>query len=210
MTTRLRFATLVALLMIGAGCTAAQTFTSARTLDVGKTEVTLVAGAHPVYGQPYGTIPWPAVGAQVRHGLRDGLEIGGGLSWLGLTGNVKVALLRAGTSSAGLSLALALAAGFRPLALHEGNAPAGGSVELPVLLGFHLGGGHEITLAPVARYSFGRGEQAVSAGGTLGMALRLSDAFVLTPELGLMVPLREENPRPPFIPSVGLGMTWGR
>lgn len=201
------------LALLTTGCLAAQTFTSARTLDPGKTEVTLVAGvsnADP--GAEFGRMPIPALGVQVRHGALDGFEFGGAVGQLGLTGQLKWALLRTGTAAGGVSVALSPAAGFNPLGFVQtyGEWPGLLSAEFPILLGLHVGGGHELTLAPRARWTYGSGHHAITAGVTLGMALRLSELFVLTPELGVMVPVRDDRAQAPFIPSGGLGMTWGR
>lgn len=204
--------------LLTTGCLAAQTFTSARTLDQGKTEVTLVAAAAYTYtGSYYGQIPLPAFGAQVRHGLTDNLELGGTIGETGVAAQLKFGLLRSGTPDGGVSLAVAPAVGGLPRALSQGDqVSVHFNAELPLLLGVHLGGGHELTLAPLARWTYGAQGHFVAAGGTVGVALRLSDLFVLTPELGVMAPVAGAHPYgsnggfSSLVPSFGLGMTWGR
>lgn len=209
--------------LLTSGCLAAQSFTSARTLEQGKTEVTVIAAAgfpnvETGYGG-YAHLPAPSLGAQVRHGATEHLELGVTLGQQGLGGQLKFALLRSESPQAGASLSVAPAAILNPMALGQAGARLLFSGELPLLLGIHLGGGHELTLAPLARWTYGAGGSFVSAGGTLGVALRLSDIFVLTPEVGVMVPVMGEHPFDyrhsesvlgPVVPSFGLGMTWGR
>lgn len=190
------------------GCATSLSQTSARTLDKGKTEVTASLGVLAPEQQAYAPPVLPAVLAQVRHGADEHLELGASIGPSGLGARIKVGLIRSESPTSGINVSLEPGASI----MVAPWAPVDGfwDLTLPLHIGF-LMGGHELTLSPRVGTGglFSEEQWTPYAGGSIAFAIRMSESFRLTPEVGLAVPLGE-GARIPAMPSFSLGFTWGR
>lgn len=194
----------------GSGCLGGhQTATSARTLDAGRTELTASAAVDFAI--------FPQARLQVRHGLMDRVEVGGGLGGNGLSLHTKIGIVRSGAED-GVNVAIGPTVHGFTGSIH-GNQTTDMGAYVPLLLGVRIQG-NEITLAPYVGWQRRIGEpditttnddQSFYGGATLGVAMRVGGPFLLTPELGLKV-LKNDAPSDSFsaIPTLGLSFTWGR
>jgi hypothetical protein len=169
------------------GCASYIASGSARTLDAGKSQVSVNAGL-------LGVTSMPQVQVGGRRGLTDDLEIGGAFWNSGVRMDGKLALVRPEAASSGLNVAL------NPmLAMWNAGFPSEGivSVQLPVLLGYRTEG-REVFVGP--RVSLEHSIDGVTAspevllGTTAGLRVRVVDGFYFVPELACMVASR----RPAF------------
>lgn len=191
------------------GCLSSISQTSARTLDKGQTEFTGSIGAVVLPPEDYAPPALPLAQVQVRHGLTDRVEIAGALSPSNVGARLKLGLVRSESETSGFSLSLEPGAGVYFLPTQAFNGAV--EVSLPLYLGVRFGGGHEFTFGPrvgaVGPMRGGPWNPVI--GGTAAFAFKVTDNFMLTPEIGLLTYLGAEDGTT-WGPSFGLGFTWGR
>lgn len=187
------------LLAVAVGVTALSacsmaTLGPARPIDPGETQVVVAPAAMRV-----GRGSKPYVGPQLelggRVGLTDSVDLGARL-WLPLPGytfDSRIALRKAKNNH---GLDLALQPGLSYLYVPGGSdndAPLHiGTVSLPLLIGWNLGGGNQVTVTPklvdliaVDTSTYGQTAQLVTAGATVGFVWQVTRQFALVPEVGL-------------------------
>ncbi|MBM4778999.1 MAG: hypothetical protein GQE15_14940 [Archangiaceae bacterium] len=149
----------------------------------------------------------PLIDVSVRYGAAERLDLGvrAGQSGLGLETKV---MLTPREWPVLVSLAPALTATLAPSGEPVSIAGSLFSAALPLLIGVRLGP-HQVVLGPRAqgfvflptdgaRLPF----RALMAGGSLGVALRLSRAVAVMPELALLMPLAQGGD----VPAMGVGV----
>jgi hypothetical protein len=180
---------------------------TARTLDKGKWQIQ--AGETGIFSKDTGA---RADGAQVTrsggvtamslgaaYGVSDRVEVGAGVAMsvnyaVGSL-STKLALVRAPDASSGIDLSVAPSiAGWVQFARSSGagtDESANGlvSLQLPLLLGLNLSGGHQVITGITAAgiYFGGGGDElrSVYAGASLGFAWKITDGFRFVPQLAL-------------------------
>jgi len=198
---------LVPALVLLAGCPSFSTMGTARTLPKGKTQFHVGMGGQQLRDWSVAgsgsleTITLPAFEFGVSHAVADGAEVGGKIWFMGAELNSKFQLVRSEVPTSGVDLALAPALSFYPLSgeNNAGQTRSGGLafVHLPLLLGLNLGGGSQLVIAPRISNTFvwasagGTSETASLfwAGGSLGAAIKVTDAFYIMPEVAVAYPL---------------------
>lgn len=203
------------LLVVLAGCPAAQTFTTARTLPVGTVqhtigveslgavvdETTCTEGEEGCVSDPIGwvAIPFPMYG--MRAGLTEQLEIGGRFSFAGQAGvDLKVQLVRSEAFDLAIDPSISSSFGF-------------GFFSLPILASLNIGDAVTLTLAPKASYLllFGDNDSLVDGfflGGGANIQIRIADAVAFTPGFDYQRLMGTDETGLAFF-SVGIGLSFG-
>lgn len=198
-----------------AGCPAAQTWTTARTVAPGRFEHTVgvdfvgvtiedrsVAGETAI--DDPGLVGVPFVGYVLRVGLTDGLDAGLKLSSTGAFAlDAKVQLLR------GRVLALALDPGaLAPFRFDYVY------LNLPILLSLEVGNGFTVTLYPKSSYvvvidpDTDNAIDGLLVGGGLGVQIRILPGFAVTPAVEVLTLAWGED-RTATVIDFGLGFSFG-
>lgn len=198
-----------------AGCPAAQTWTTARTVTPGRLVHTLgvdfvgvtiedraVAGETTI--DDPGLVGIPFLGYVARYGVMPGLDAGLKVSSTGAFAlDAKVQLLR------GRTLALALDPGA--------HAPFHFDyvyLNLPILLSLEVGNGFTVTLYPKSSYVFVIDEETDNAidgllvGGGMHVQIRILPGFAVTPAVEVLVLAWGED-RTATVMDFGLGFSFG-
>ncbi|MGV3623733.1 MAG: hypothetical protein ACO1OB_23140 [Archangium sp.] len=197
------FAVLAA--MIASGCASTSTMGLARTLNRGAVQgwVAAEGGANvPVTANPSSTttaaVGYPNLEGGVRFGASDNVELGAKLGFNGFGLEGKFALVRPETMESGLNVSIAPQASFLGLAV-PGATIGNFTAQLPVLFGFDFAG-HELVLGPrlhnqlvFGAVSTGNQIESVnlnllSAGMTVGFAIKVGSSVRIVPEIALLVP----------------------
>jgi hypothetical protein len=217
-------------LLIGAG--------RARTLPVGRTEITLVPEAtvlSPKFGgDRRARLPWAQLRVDARRGLGQRLEAGArvwGMSlgaygfWVaGVAGDAKLQLRRVAEAGpwSWKSPDVAVAATVAYQQVNIGGTPQHHTMAvLPLLLGWRLGGVVDLVVSPRVAYERWTGESqypidVVFGGASLAVQVPLGKRFTLAPELGWLyspVPFNGEvdtaDRRGLSVVSLGIGVGFG-
>lgn len=181
---------LAAVLVLTTGCITFSSVQRADTLGRGKVQATVEPG---LWGSatPQGAEALPHVDVAVRVGVTDRLDLGvrAGSSLLQL--DAKVLLSRPQDPRLAVSLAPRLGGVF----VDAGGIGPGGvlSLDLPVLVGFKLAGGHELVLGPRALGLLLLSGQppagALGLGTSVGFCWQVTEGFGLLPELAVLAPV---------------------
>lgn len=195
----LRFALLPVLALL-AGCPSVSSLTTARTITPGKFQLTVAPGFEGFSVTSKATKDNAAVGVPAiefggRYGFSEAMDVGFKAGMGGIGGDLKYQFVRSPTSDSGLDLALdpGLATNFGSLVL-----------SVPLLVGFNFSG-HQLVLGPKlidqlwfasAVASDGSGSSSASvnvlyAGASVGLSLKLSDAFRVMPEVSIGYPIAD-------------------
>jgi hypothetical protein len=149
-----------------------------------------------IFGAPAAAVQAVSSGASVRpigdlgirYGLDERWEIDGRITTLGITAGPRVQLLRSGDPSSGFDLLLAPAIAY--------TYPDKLALELPLALGWNVGRGDQLILAPRLVYQVRLGDEGVSyplsylfGGASLGFAWKLSRHWTLLPEVSFLTEL---------------------
>lgn len=175
-----------------AGCASITSMTTASTLEMGRTQLSLepqvltaVTVGQPQSGSP---TPFPAGSLTLRYGVADNLEVGGRIgNWTGLEALAKLRL-----TERGAPVVLSVAPTLGGLG-DEQSAFVHGSLALLVGL---PSGGNELVIAPKLDLETAFGTSDLidfplligSVGASIGYAIRLGRLTVL-PEVGARYPL---------------------
>ena len=190
----------LALTATAGGCATIGTLQTANTLGKGKFQLALEPSAWGAVGGT--TILVPNVTLAARYGLSDTFDLGGRVGSNGFEINGKLQL----TPPKGTGLVVSIAPSLGGFALAAGGAAAGSLyVQVPVLLGFDLGGGSQLVLGPKVLDWFFFGSGTATSGGTtssaggsgnmlalgtsIGISFKLADGFRLLPEISMAYPL---------------------
>lgn len=178
--------------MIASGCSIA-TLGTALPIDKGTSQVIVAPSAIRVNlsGKPY-TGPQVEVGG--RYGLSKSVDIGARLWLPGYVVDSRIALRRAPNRARGLDIGLQ--PGVSYLYIPGGEADSSplhiASASLPLLLGWNLGEGRQLVVAPklidVVSFSGsvnGKAANLLTGAVTVGFIWPLSRNFALAPEVGL-------------------------
>lgn len=190
------------LLVLGAtsalcGCVAISSVQTADTLGAGRLQVGIEPGVAGVIEPSRRVSLAPAADVAVRYGATDRLDVGGRFGQSGLELQLKLMVTPPGSRVA-VSVAPHLAGQLRVSSTAAGGLDVTGqlvNLGLPVLIGLRLGA-HQLVLGPrlhlLASVPFDTTERATrlfAAGGSVGVALQVSRAVAVMPELALVVPL---------------------
>lgn len=196
-----------AALALLAGCPSFSTMGTARTIPKGTTQFHVALGGQQLRDWSISdsgtleTITFPAFELGVSHAVSESVEVGGKVWFLGAEVNSKFQLERSTSPDSGVDLALAPALSFYPLSGENsaGESTTGGLafVHLPLLIGLNLGGGSQLVLGPrlsdtIVWGSAGGSSETANIfwlGGSLGVAWRLGDTFLLMPEISANYPV---------------------
>jgi hypothetical protein len=192
------------------GCASFSTFGLARTLNKGAIQGWVAPGGGGVVainGRTTGGVGYPLLEGGVRVGVTDNIELGGRLGFNGITAEGKFGLVRPPTTDSGFNLSLNPGVGFigYGASASSGTTSGGGffgvlTFHLPVLMGIDFGG-HELVIGPRAidQVIFGNfatssgGTSSVAnifyAGGSIGIAIKVSGGFRIMPEVAIGVPV---------------------
>lgn len=182
---------------IGTGCVSTSHVQTADTLGAGKSQFAVEpgAGAVAVFAESEGdSFYYPHVDLAYRYGVTDTLDLGVRFGSSALELQAKILLSDPADPDKAISLAPA-AMGF--FFGEDGASVNYVNLSLPVLIGFKTGSGSEFVLGPrinatsikVAAGSGAGRANVLSAGTSVGYALRVSDGFRLLPEVGILYPL---------------------
>ena len=204
----------------------------ARTLDQGRWQVQVGEGAFSVKssgthadGEPLEMLTGSTnMHLGVAYGVTDRVEVGGGMTLFGTYAigslRAKFALLRAPRPDAGVDLSLAPALAGWGLASETNNsstAQAAASLQLPLLLGLNLAGGHQVILGASVANNYeatgGAETAALYAGGMLGFSWKITDGFRFFPQVayGRMWPVWTKvstsptGPQDALLPASNIG-----
>ncbi len=187
--------------VLGTGCVSISHVQTADTLGEGHFQFAIepgAAGAAVLSSSDVGggSIYYPHVDLALRYGITDRVDLGVrfGSSLVELQSKFLL------TSPEDPTKAISLAPSLMGLFLGSGENDALGSyinVAVPVLVGLKSSGGSEFVLGPrvtLTNLSLGAGSSSgsvtiISAGASVGYALRVSEGFRLMPEIGVSIPL---------------------
>jgi len=191
---------LAAALVALAGCPSISTMGTARTVPSGEYEYYVAPGVVALSdfsvddaGQPEGAkVPSLEMGA--RYGVSERIEIGGKLFPVGAEVNAKFQLLRSKTTERGLDLALSPA-----ISVYPWSKGIFGWTHLSVPVGFNVGGGNQLVLAPRASGLLVTSKEGTGkvffAGATMGLAFKVGSGNLrILPEVAALVPLSRSLP----------------
>lgn len=192
---------LLTALALLSGCVAISSVQTADTLGPGRLQVGLEPGVAGVAQQgPPSLVLAPAADVAVRYGVFERLDVGGRFGQSGLELQAKVMVTPAAWPVA-VSLAPQLAGQLR---FASTLAVTGQilNVGLPLLIGVRLGP-HQLVLGPrlhlfstLPADAQEGGSRLLAAGGSLGVALRVSRAVAVMPEVALLVPIAAQGTMP--------------
>ncbi len=178
---------LVAFLTL-AGCTSFSTLGRARIVEPGQLEIFGAPAAmiQAVANEAPTVRPVGDLGA--RYGLDDRFELDARITTLGASAGPRIQLLRSADPSSGFDLLIAPALAY--------TYPDKFALEVPLLLGWNVGNGNQIIVAPRLVYQARFSDEGVSyplsyifGGGSVGFAWKVSRHFTLMPEVSFLTQL---------------------
>lgn len=188
---------LLVVLCLTQGCVAISSVQTADTLGRGRLQVGVEPGVAGVVRAPPGLSAAPVADVAVRYGVADRVDVGGRFGQSGLELALK-AMLTPRAWPLIVSLAPSASGQLRVSSTLEVTGQIL-NLALPLLLGLRLGP-HQLVLGPrlhlLASLPADPNEAATrrfAAGGSLGVALRVSRAVTVLPELAVLAPL---SPQP--------------
>lgn len=173
----------------GGGCTFSS-LTSARTIDPGEAQFG-VAGQGLRINKAGNPLTTPSVEIAGRYGVTPNVEVGMRAFIPGVFADAKVQLKRSATPDSGIDIAVDPAVGY--LRIPDSNAAEEAtlhivSLSLPVLIGFNVGRGNSVVLAPRIVEEMWLGESTVnrvSVGTALGFIWKVTDSVRIMPEVSV-------------------------
>lgn len=196
--------------LVLAGCVSLSGVQPAHTLGKGRVQVGLEPGLSALAEAHAPLLPQPVVDVSLRYGALERLDLGARLGQSGLEVSTKV-MLTPRRWPVVISLAPSLGgtllvSGTPPGVSHQAFVAA-----LPVLLGVRLGP-HQLVVGPRAQVVLLVPNDATQAplrallvGGSLGVALRVSRAVAVMPEVAVMPAVTRTAPFPIGLPGVTSG-----
>lgn len=197
------------------GCAAIGSTQTADTLGTGRLQVGVEPGVTALLPRTSNERPslTPLVDVSVRYGAAERLDLGvrAGQSGLGLETKV---MLTPRAWPVLLSFAPAIMAKLEPAGEPVSIVGQTFSAAIPLLIGVRLGA-HQLVLGPRAQgFVFLPGDgtgsyRVLMAGGSVGVALRVSRAVAVMPELALLLPVAQSGAAPPMGAGVPLQLKLG-
>ncbi|MBL8918975.1 MAG: hypothetical protein JNJ54_08970 [Myxococcaceae bacterium] len=189
------------------GCVALSSVQPADTLGRGRLQVGIEPGLSAAVTPRAPLLPQPVMDVSLRFGALERLDLGARLGQSGLEVSTKV-MLTPRRSPVLVSVAPALGG----TVLLAGDTPAvvgqSFSAALPLLLGLRLGP-HQLVLGPRAQLMVVVASdpnqpalRALLVGGSLGVALHVSRAVTVLPELAVAPVVLRDGALPPGVPGV--------
>lgn len=191
-----RLLVLAPALALFAGCPSFTTMGTARTIEKGKGQFYVAVGGISLQSFETNTagetksIGLPSFELGGRYGVADGVEVGGKVFPVGAELNAKFALIRPETP-AGLNLSVAPAASIYPFTNGD-NTVMLAWLHLPVLFGVNFGGSELVITPRLSDLILSDGSNSINtvfAGGSVGMAFKVSDGFRILPEISIAAPV---------------------
>jgi hypothetical protein len=183
-------------LVLASGCVSLSSMQTADTLGRGRVQVGLEPGVAGVVDPSSKLTAAPAADLSVRYGLFEHFDIGGRFGQSGLELQTRL-MVTPRAWPVVVSLAPSIAGTFRVAS----NLAITGqllNISLPLLVGVRFGAGHQLVFGPrlhvlgvVPADPGETGRRVWAAGGSLGLAFRISEAVVVMPELAVVAPLTE-------------------
>ncbi|MBN1204133.1 MAG: hypothetical protein JXB05_04320 [Myxococcaceae bacterium] len=189
-----RIALAAVMSLLATGCASISHVQTADTLGQGNFQFALEPGAMGVASlADQDAKPIPHVDLAMRYGVTDRLDLGVrvGSSMVELQG--KVLLTAPDDPDMAVSLAPSVMSMLLRLAGLDDLTYT--NLALPVLVGFKMDGGSELVLGPrvtLTRFTTSAEDGSaniISAGGSLGYALRVAEGLRVMPEVGILFPL---------------------
>ena len=182
---------------IGTGCVSTSHVQTADTLGAGKSQFAVEPGAGAVAaftGEEGDSFYYPHVDLAYRYGVTDTLDLGVRFGSSAVELQAKILLSDPADPDKAISLAPAAMGYFFG---GDGASVNYVNVSVPVLIGFKMSNGSEFVLGPrinattikIAGVGDTGRANVLSAGTSVGYALRVSDGFRLLPEIGVLFPL---------------------
>jgi hypothetical protein len=169
------------------GCYSFSTLGRARIVEPHQIEI-FGAPAALIQAVSNGAAVRPGGDVGVRYGLDQRWELDGRITTLGATVGPRIQLLRSANPNSGFDLLIAPALAY--------TYPDKFALELPLLLGWNVGKGDQIVVAPRLVYQARFSDDGVSyplsyafAGGSVGFAWKVSRHFTLMPEVSFLTQL---------------------
>ena len=207
----------LSLAVSGGGC-AVSALSSARTLKAGETQF-MVAPSMMRISRGGAPVNLPFVEVATRHGFTDRVEGEARLSAFGLNASARVALARPVTPTDGVSVSAGVGVGY--IGGFSGTATGSGdelhvfNANLPVLVGWWPHPKVELVAGPRLMYMAwtGDGSQTtsahiLSAGGTVGVGVQVTERLRIQPEIGFAVPVVRSLEGLGTSAGFGGGATW--
>ncbi len=170
-----------------AGCYSFSTLGRARIVEPGELEI-FGAPAALVQAVSNGATVRPVGDLGVRYGLDGRWELEGRLTTLGATAGPRIQLLRSPDPSSGFDLLIAPALAY--------TYPDKLALEVPLVLGWNVGKGDQVIVAPRLAYQARFSDEGVSyplsyvfGGASVGFAWKVSRHFTLLPEVSFLTQL---------------------
>ncbi len=186
----------VAGLVLVSGCVSLSSVQTADTLGAGRVQVGLEPGVAGVVAPSSKLTAAPAADLSLRYGLFEHLDIGGRFGQSGLELQTRL-MVTPRAWPVVVSLAPSIAGTFRV----SSNLAISGqllNLALPLLVGVRFGAGHQVVFGPrvhllgvVPSDPNETGRRVWAAGGSVGLAFRVSEAVAVMPELAVVAPLTE-------------------
>lgn len=197
-----RLALLAALAaLLSTGCATFTSLGSARTIDEGTSQLFVAPemGRVKRNGKPLWS---PQLELGARYGFSESVELGLRLWLPNASLDAKVQLVRAESEHEGFDLAIdpsvGYLGGFSGTATGEGDTLHVLTFGLPLLVGWNVGGGHQVvgSVKAIDQIWTGTGDATMTAnllfvGGSLGFLWRVTDGFRLMPEVGAGFPIAQ-------------------
>lgn len=198
-----------AFLFVLSGCVALSSVQPADTLGRGRLQVALEPGLSASVSRAP-VLPQPVMDVSLRFGALERLDLGARLGQSGLEVSTKVML-----TPRRWPLLVSIAPALGGTVLLAGDTPAvvgqSFSAALPLLLGVRLGA-HQLVVGPRAQVLVVVSNdasqpplRALLIGGSLGVALRVSRAVTVLPELAVVPVVLKSGALPPGVPGITSG-----
>ncbi|GHG94167.1 hypothetical protein [Comamonas sp. JC664] len=167
---------------------------TADTLGAGRFQFAIEPGAlgAAVLGGDSATagVVMPHFDMALRYGVSERVDVGARVGFSLAELQTKVLLTQPNDPDLAISLAPSISGASITMGDEdEGISTRYVNVALPLLVGFKTDGGSELVLGPRVIYTRFGGVNLLSAGGSLGYALRVSNGLRVMPEVGISFPL---------------------
>jgi hypothetical protein len=181
--------------VVGTGCVSVSHVQTADTLGAGKFQFALepgMGGAAVISEDASGGIYYPHIDLAARYGITDRVDLGVRFGSSLVELQSKFLLTNPNDMGKAISVAPSVMGAF--LGSEGSDGVSYMNLAVPVLFGLKTSGGSELVLGPrVSATRLTVGSDAainiLSAGASVGYALRVTEGFRLMPEVGVSIPL---------------------
>ncbi len=196
------------------GCSTYTVVGRAHTVEPGHVELLAAAGASGIAVEHADPGLYPRFEVGGRYGVSERLALGLRVEDSGGLATARIQILRAPAGRLGLEVLAAPGVAY--------TYPDKLSVELPILFGLNLRGGHELVVAPrvvetlnFGEANLGRPAQFVFVGGSVAFVWQCLPSVALVPELGVLANVYSEPGFASFTAAgpalqLSIGVLWDR